>query len=169
MQDKFQIERERDTVTAKENIIKYLSRVLFLDVEIQNKEKELAELQKDPSRLQGIDFEAHIRTGGTKDPVSSILENIAKLEIQINAELQRLIGLKQNIHNLIESVEDDVYRIILQKKYIHGESDKKIGDCIGFSERHIARLHNRALEKICCIMQTCQQMSLNVKDDDDKM
>lgn len=154
---------------AKEKIVKYLSRSLLLDIEIENKEKELAELRKDPGRLQGIGFEGHIRSGEIKDPVSSVYDKVKNLEAQINAEIKKLLDLKEHIHDLIETVEDDVYRIILQKKYINGDNEKKIGDCLGYSERQIYRLHDLALEKICGIIQSCQQMSLNVKDNDDKM
>lgn len=49
---------------------------------------------------------------------------------------------------IIYLVRDDKLRDILNRYYLYGHSWKRIAEDMGYSERHIKRLHGNALQKI---------------------
>lgn len=49
----------------------------------------------------------------------------------------------------IDAVDGDILSEILSLKYICGRSLEEISLSLNYSKRHIERLHNMALEKIC--------------------
>ena len=63
-----------------------------------------------------------------------------------------LIRTRGMIENAIESLRDPVLQEVLQMRYLDGLSFHQIAGKLGYSDRHLVRLHRAALEK----------MSLNV-------
>ena len=67
---------------------------------------------------------------------------------EINGEIDRLIALRNEIADVIWEVPDLQERVILYGRYVNFYSWEKIAQDMGYSERHVLRLHGSALEKV---------------------
>ena len=70
------------------------------------------------------------------------------MDEEISKEIDRLIGLKKEISGIIWKVEDFQARTILYGRYIAFYSWEKMASDLGYSIRHLHRLHGLALKKV---------------------
>jgi DNA-directed RNA polymerase specialized sigma subunit len=89
---------------------------------------------------------AEPRGGGTiYGKTEEILAKIVDLENEIDADIDQLISIRDNIKAVIEAVEDDRERLLLQYRYLDGWTFEKIAVEMNYSWRQIHRLHSQAL------------------------
>jgi DNA-directed RNA polymerase specialized sigma subunit len=77
-----------------------------------------------------------------------LLAKIVDLEKEIDADVDRLIYIRDNIKAIIEAVEDDRERLLLQYRYLDGRTFEEIAVQMHYSWRQIHRLHSRALTNL---------------------
>ncbi len=80
-------------------------------------------------------------TGG----LSGYAADLDKLERGIQAERYRRIKNYKSIKKCIDGLEDDRESDVLFYRYIKGFEWYQVAEVMGFSERHITRLHGKAL------------------------
>ncbi len=135
------------TMTNKVKI-KYLKRYITLDREIDRKLKEVDCWRAKLSRLTPV-YSSQPKGGGTiYSRTEEIIIKIADMEEAINADIDKLIDLKQKIERVIESVPDDKERLLLKYRYLDGRTFEEIAVQMHYSWRQIHRLHSRALTNI---------------------
>lgn len=86
--------------------------------------------------------------GRFSDRVGNTAVKIADLEEEINRDIDRLVDLKERIKGICGLLADETQKTIIERRYILGEEWEDIADKIGYSSRHIARLHARAIEQL---------------------
>ena len=134
-------------VTSRDKI-KYLKRYINLDREIERKLEEVARLRSKLTRVTEV-FTAEPKGGGSiYGKTEEILAKIVDLEKEIDADVDRLISIRDNIKAIIEAVEDDRERLLLQYRYLDGWTFEKIAVEMNYSWRQIHRLHSRALTNV---------------------
>lgn len=83
---------------------------------------------------------------------NSSLENtiikIIDLQNEINADIDRLVDLKQLITSTIEELPNTTAQIIFMKRYLKYMTWEQIADSLSFSVKHVQRLHKSYLCKI---------------------
>ena len=135
-------------ITSNQGKIKYLKRYVLLDREIDRKLKEVARLRAKLTRITQV-LTAEPRGGGTiYGKTEEILVKIVDLEHEIDADVDRLISIRENIKAIIESVEDDRERLLLQYRYLDGKTFEWIAAEMNYSWRQIHRLHSKALTNL---------------------
>lgn len=135
------------TMTNKDKI-KYLKRYITLDREIDRKLEEVARLRSKLTRVTEV-YSTEPRGGGTiYGKTEEILAKIVDLEKEIDADVDRLIEVRDSIKSIIEAVEDDRERLLLQYRYLDGKTFEWIAAEMCYSWRQIHRLHKAALQKI---------------------
>lgn len=131
-----------------QNKIKYLKRYINLDREIERKLEEVARLRAKLTRVTEV-FTAEPRGGGTiYGKTEEILAKIVDLEKEIDADVDRLISIRDNIKAVIEAVEDDRERLLLQYRYLDGKTFEWIAAEMNLSWQWVHKLHSKALAKI---------------------
>lgn len=107
------------------------------------------------AHLRALAERASVRLGGGSRPkgthsdkVGKYASKIADLEKKIDREIDRLVSLKERIIDIAASLEDDTERSVIERHYILHENFTDISEKLGYSIRHITRIHNRALEKL---------------------
>jgi len=106
--------------------IKCLKRYINLDREIDRKLEEVARLRSKLTRVTEV-FTAEPRGGGSiYGKTEEILAKIVDLEKEIDADVDRLIAVRDNIKSVIEVVEDDRERLLLQYRYLDGRTFEEI-------------------------------------------
>jgi DNA-directed RNA polymerase specialized sigma subunit len=128
--------------------IKYLKRYITLDREIDRKLEEVGRLRSKLTRITQV-HSAEPRGGGTiYGKTEGILAKIVDLENEIDADIDRLVAIRDGIKTIIESVEDDRERLLLQYRYLDGKTFEKIAVEMNYSWRQIHRLHSKALTNL---------------------
>lgn len=113
------------------------------------------EIQRWRSRAEAMTASYHAApssVGPNRRSIEEAVEQIEKLTKRLIGYQADLIHTRSMIEGAIESLEDPVLQEILQLRYIEGISPHQIAVKLGYSSRHLTRLHGAALKK----------MSLNV-------
>lgn len=128
--------------------IKYLKRYINLDREIDRKLKEVDCWRAKLSRLTPV-YSSQPKGGGSiRGKTENIIAKIVDLEKEIDADVDRLISIRDNIKTIIEAVEDDRERLLLQYRYLDGKTFEWIAAKMDLSWQWVHKLHSKALAKI---------------------
>lgn len=101
---------------------------------------QLAELR----RLQSLEAEV----GAAVARRAHAVGRIRSLEAQAADAISRLCILRQEIETVIGRVAGDTLREVLHRHYIQGETLDEIAAALHYTNRHVARLHKKALQQI---------------------
>ena len=71
------------------------------------------------------------------------------MEHEINADIDTLVDLKTEIMTCIKRVENPEYQTLLELRYLCFKPWEEIADQLGYTQRHMLRMHDLALESIC--------------------
>ena len=129
--------------------VKYLKRYAILDREI---DRLLAEAERLRARLGKLTPTLTDMPGGGgsiyKSSDLDLIDKIVDIEREVNQHIDDAILLKEHIQTLINAVEDNVERLLLNYRYIDGNSFEWIASTLHYSWRHTHRLHSKALNNI---------------------
>ena len=136
------------TTMSNKDKIKYLKRYINLDLEIDRKLEEIARLRSKLTRITQV-LTAEPRGGGSiYGKTEEIIAKIVDLEKEIDADVDRLVAIRDGIKTMIEAVEDDRERLLLQYRYLDGKTFEWIAVEMHYSWRQIHRLHSKALTNL---------------------
>ncbi len=130
------------------NIRQFLNRHFEINNEINSKLEQVAELRRLGTSAPSPIFSESHSVGTHSDRVGRTAAKIADLENEINEEIDRLVDLKCRIREIIAAIPESMQRTILERHYLLGESWERIGEKVGYSTRHVTRLHNQAIETL---------------------
>lgn len=133
------------------DIRKFLGRHYEIDQSINSKLEQIAELRclAEKTGIGQIgQFCGSHGSGGFSDRVGRTAARIIDLENRINDEIDKLVEVKEEIREMIYNLPDSVQRTILERHYLLHEGWEKIADKLGYSPRHITRLHNQAIARL---------------------
>lgn len=138
-----------DNQFSTQDKIKYLKRYVLLDQEINRK---FLEVERWRLRLGKITATiTDMPQGGGSIHASTdhdIINRIVDLENSMNQEIDQLIDLKQEITKIINDVQDDQARMLLQFRYLDGLTFEQVSVNISYCWKQTHRLHSRALGMI---------------------
>lgn len=122
----------------------WLSRALRIDGEIYSlMETRDREKQKLLNIVQKLDGDL---VQSTKDPHK--YDHLVELNEAIDELIDSQLEIKAEIIKAIGQLDKPTYRRILLLKYIDGMTFPAIAEVIRFSQRHVERMHGRALLEI---------------------
>lgn len=132
-------------MTAKE----YLSQAYRLDQRINNSIKEAVRLREMAMNLRSPSFEPNYDASpSTEAPFVRPLERVLELEEHINAEVDALVELKAQIHQVIDTAENNNEKIILRYRYLDNMTWAEIGAAMNADASSVRRWHNNALAHV---------------------
>jgi len=73
---------------------------------------------------------------------------VMRLERKLKRKLDELMDERERLEEYIESVNDDITRMILRLRYINGLGWNQIGNELGYSERQVRRKHAQWIGKL---------------------
>lgn len=129
-------------MTAKE----YLQQVEAKNARIKN-------LQRDKAALRGLLFSIsnsgsdveRVQTSPDHDKMGTIYSKIDEKERKINEMIDSLLDFRLKVTEEINDLEDGRYIDVLYRKYVQNQSWKKIAAEMGYSIRHVQKIHGKAL------------------------
>jgi len=133
-------------MTAKQ----YLRQAYRLNELINSHIKELEQLRLISTSVPSTDFSKERVQGGQLpgDKIANIIGKIVDLERQINAEIDRFVDLKKEIHDVIEAVKSPDQRLVLRCRYIEFLTWEKTAEIMNYSIKQIHRIHSAALQNV---------------------
>lgn len=131
-------------MTAKD----FLSQGYLLDKQIQSKSDQIESLNdlatKSTSTLTGMPR--------SPSPSGSLMANavasIVDLQQEISEDMRQLVEVKHRIVTVIKAVDDVALRIILERRYLCGDTWEMISVTMNYNSRWTRRLHDKALDEV---------------------
>ena len=131
-------------MTAKE----YLSQALHLDHRIDSKIDQIASLEalatKCTSTITGMPRNPSTSQSTMADAVCKIID----LQELLRKDMMALVDKKREIMGVINAIDNDEYKTLLEKRYLCFMTFEQISVNMGYSMQHTFRLHDKALQKI---------------------
>lgn len=137
------------------NAKEYLSQTFHLDHRIDSKIDQIASLNalatKCTSAITGMPHNPSSSQSTMADAVCKIID----LQELLKKDLSALVDLKREIMGVINALENDEDKTVLEKRYLCFQTFEQIAVDMGFSIDNIFKIHCRALKRIA-IPQTLQ-------------
>jgi len=128
--------------------IKYLKRYIILNREIDRKLDEVTYWRARLEKLTAT-YSTQPQGGGSiYSREQEVIAKIVDLEKEIDADIDRLLVARDGIKAVIEVVEDDRERLLLQYRYIDGLPWERVAVSLNYSWQHTHKLHSQALSKL---------------------
>ena len=129
-------------MTSKE----YLRQAYRLDQKIQSDIEEVTRLRAMSVSISAPVSGEKVQASPPSDaPFARCVEKILLLEEKINAEIDVLVDLKEQIRGVIAAVADTDEQMVLRCRYIHNMTWEEIGGKMKANARTIRRWHGAAL------------------------
>ena len=131
-------------MTAKQ----YLKQARYLDERINTKIAQVSSLHDLATKATST--LSDMPGGGTRNThqMEDIIIKILMLENEINADIDRLVDLNNEILSVLNCIDDAECRLLLEKRYLNWESWEDIAAELCVSAPSVYRLHEKALKKV---------------------
>lgn len=126
-------------MTAKEYLTQYRTLNVRINAKLEQKQ-QLFELATSVAPSSD-----HGHGGSVSDKVGRTVTKILALEQEINADIDRLVVLRQEIESTIAGVPEERLRLLLELKYINGRTWEDVAELLKLSTVQVWRLHKAAL------------------------
>ena len=132
------------------NKINVLIKCYYLPQLIASKTEEIKRLRDLSESIPGCDPSREFIPGGPQVQCrfAEVIDKVIDLEGEILDEIDELLDLQKEAHEIIQSVQDDTERLILQYYYIDRLGMEEIAMEIGYTLRQTYRIKKKAVEKI---------------------
>ena len=132
-------------MTSKE----YLRQAYRLDHRINSDIAEIDRLQDMASSVGSPSLEErHNPNRPTEAPFVKCVMRIIELEGKINEEIDRLVALKEQMRDVIDTVDNKDEQMVLRYRYIHNMTWERIGDELNADRTTVYRWHNAGLRHV---------------------
>lgn len=135
-------------MTAKEYLRQYLDADRAINAKLEQISKLRALATKTTQTLQPDKVQS-----SNENKTEKIIAKIVDLENEVDAEIDRLVDIKTQVEAVIRQVPDAIQRIILERRYIIGETWEQIAVAMNYTYRHVTRLHGRALQSVKNVLE----------------
>lgn len=128
----------------------YLKQAYRVNELIQCNQKELVELRLLADTIPGIDYSKDkVQTSASNDAgYTRTIEKIIELEDVIKKDIEKLVSLKLEIRNVIDTVQDNEERLLLKLRYLNFLTWENICYEMSVSMRTAHRIHGVALTHV---------------------
>ena len=125
----------------------FLNKIRHIDMMIDCKLEQTSNLR---SRLTSINVSIGERVQSSLDPdkFTNTISKIVELEKEINDDIDKLVDLKSIARKAIESLDNDVEKMVLYKRYFENKTFEQISVELNYSWRRIHQFHGDALKKL---------------------
>ena len=131
-------------MTAKE----YLNQIRDLDILIDRKQAALDRLRTLSMSISVSVNDNPIQTSGSKDKMGDTVSRIIDVQDEINADIDKLVGMRIEASNLIDQLNKTKEISVLYMRYLEKRSWDEIADELSYSLRRIFEIHGDALHNL---------------------
>lgn len=122
-----------------------LQKIAFLDAEINSLIREHESVKS--TLLKATDYSNEPVASTKRNTSEDKLIKLADKSSDIDLKVDELIDFRIKMGDYIDQLDDERHRVILRERYINGLSFCEISKNVGYTERHLYRIHGDALLK----------------------
>ena len=138
-------------MTAKE----YLNQAYWLDRRIDSKLAQLSSLKDLATKATNVMSDAVVSHTRNLHSLQDVVAKMIDMQSEINADIDHLVDLKQEIMHTIKSVKNPEQQTLLELRYLCFKNWEFVAEEMGYNVRHIYRLHDEAVEQVT-LPESCQ-------------
>ena len=131
-------------MTAKE----YLGQAYRLDQRIDSKLEQIISLNQLATKCTSIISEMPGSPNRNTSTMADAIAKIIDLEVEINADIDKLVDLKHEIVSLIKAVNNSEYQTLLELRYLCFHTWEQIAVEMHYSSKWIRKLHDSAMDVV---------------------
>ena len=135
------------------NAKEYLNRALQINQEIDVMLERLRELRTLATKATATVTDMPSSPTRKHTRLEDAVLKIVAQEEAIDAEIDRLIQLRDEASVLIRNEPDGKARRVLQLRYLCGRTWGEVADKMGLNPRHVRRIHGAALKRLDTFFQ----------------
>ena len=122
----------------------YLRQINHIDKMIENKLREVERWKAIATGTSTFNEGERVQSSGNKQRMEEAVCRYIQMEEEVNADIDRLVDIKQEVISTIEQLNTDEYDV-LHKIYIQGMTFKEVAAVKDKSYSAITTIHGRAL------------------------
>ena len=128
--------------------VEYLRRALILDMQIDAGFERIQQLRALAARRTAV--YGRERAGGSCAPDSrmDVVARIVDAERELDAQIDRMIAMREEIQATIARVSDERMRVLLELRYLNGRTWEDVAEQMNYTTRNIYNLHSAALKAV---------------------
>lgn len=126
----------------------FLQQIELFDNHINNKLEELERLRSLTLKITSSLKDDVVSASGSQDKLGDAVAKIIDLQDEINQSIDLYVDRKREVNRVLEQITDVDYLQVLSKRYLLYESWEQIAMEMGYTYRHITRLHGEALQAV---------------------
>lgn len=115
---------------------------------IERKEMILQKLKDRAGSVQAVNYDIKSKSYNLKNIMEDEVCRLIFLEDEIEQMKKEYEEIREKVLQNIDSIDNELYRDIMLLRYIYFKKWDDIADILGYSERHLRRLNNEALDII---------------------
>ena len=125
-------------MTTKE----YLSRAFYLDMRINSKAMQIAELEALVTKVSTVLNPVKVQTSIENHRMEDTIIKMHEYQEELDNDIKNLIQLKLEIKKIIDTVQEDELRIVLELRYLSSMRWEDIAVRMNYSIDHVFYLHS---------------------------
>jgi len=126
----------------------FLQQIELFDNHINNKLEELERLRSLTLKITSSLKQDVVSASGSQDKLGDAVAKIVDLQNEINQSIDLYVDRKREVNRVLEQIRDVDYFQVLSKRYLLYEPWEQIAMEMGYTYRHITRLHGEALQAV---------------------
>ena len=128
----------------------FLNKIRYIDMMIDCKLEQIKNLRDKLTSISSPMGNIGDKVQSSKDPdkFTNTISKIVELENEINNDIDKLVDLKSIARKAIESLDDDVEKMVLYKRYFENKTFEQISVELNYSWRRIHQFHSDALKNL---------------------
>lgn len=128
----------------------FLNKIRYIDMMIDCKLEQIKNLRDKLTSISSPMGNLGDKIQSSKDPdkFTNTISKIVELENEINNDIDKLVDLKSIARKAIESLDDDVEKMVLYKRYFENKTFEQISVELNYSWRRIHQFHGDALKNL---------------------
>lgn len=132
---------------TKDELKQYLS----LKREAETLEAGIKQLEEEAASVRAIVIDGMPKSNFKGDPVGNVVAKLNDLKEKYIDKCNAALEAMNRIEQVIEKLDNPTERDLMRKKYIEGKHWEDIAEELHYHERHIYRIHNRALKRVTAV------------------
>ncbi len=126
--------------------VEFLLQAYHIDLRINNKLEQLESLNALATKATTTYGSEPVSGSRDVHRIEAVICKIMDLQNEINADIDRLVDIKQEVREMIESVPSVEGRTILEMRYISCRKWEEIAYSMHYALRSVHYIHDKAIE-----------------------
>ena len=125
----------------------YLKRAMLAQAEINYLREQIQYLREKIMNVGSVvNDDMKVQTSKSYDTMGDTVASICDREDELKEKMDAYAKIERKVSEKIDEVKEQKYRDLLRYRYILGLTYDQIADRMNYSPRHIARMHDKAVE-----------------------